>query len=60
MFNKKQDGQLVRLHSIKQIKSLGFEPDGFVAGLLDNGFDTLLDTESGTIFAFYQGQGAKK
>ena len=51
--------RLVRLHSIKQIKRLGFEPDGFVAGLLDNGFDTLLDTESGTIFAFYQGQGAK-
>ena len=56
MLNINQAKRLVRIDSINQIKSLGFEPDDFIKDALDNGLDVLLDKKTGEVLTLWQGE----
>ena len=53
--NINQVKRLVRIDSINQIKRLGFEPDDFIKGALENGLDVLLDKKTGEVLTVSHG-----
>ena len=46
-----QAKRLVPIYDIQQLAEYGFEPDAFTEGLLNTGFDVLLDRKTGEILA---------